>query len=241
MIKNSYTFFTLLALIVFVFTLSVHANSSSIYIDPQSASWLGSNNSQIQIFSESLEYHNRGNNSSVVGNYFIWTYYDSIYWNFQMNWSSNIWENVRIVGTTSACWIWDYGYKLWGYAYSPVGWFIDFDYNDSTFVYYCNSDQSLRGYAYSSHIWLQNFTWIEFDIEYIDQDEVEIPVLTEEVIWPESQITSPPIQTGPTGWFPTPPANPTPNIQAIQSQPFRFNGQTIEFIPENESFFYIIK
>ena len=242
MIKNRYTIATLIALIVFVSTLSVYANSSSIYIDDQGASWLGSNNSQIQIFLESLEYHNRGNNSSVVGNYFVWTYYDSIYGNFQMDWSTNSLENVRVIGTTSACGVGDYGYKLWGYAYSDIGWFIDFDYNNSIFVYYCSSDNSLRGYAYSSHIWFQNFSWITFDIEYIDQDEVELPVLDDDVLWPQTQITTPPpSQTWPTGWLPTAPTNPTPNIQALQSQPFRFNGQTIEFVPQNESFFYIIK
>jgi len=241
--KNTYTIIALLVLLSsWLYYTIASANSSSVLLDAQASTGLGSNSSQVQIFADTLEYHNRGNNSSVIGNYFVWNYYDSIYGNFTLNWSTNTLENVRIVSSTSACWTGDYGYQLGWYAYSELGWYIDFDYNDSIFVYYCNSDNSLRWYAYSAHIGYQNFAGISFDIEYIDENEPELPQLDESFTAPVTQITTPPTQPSwPTGWLPSSPANPQPNMQALQSQPFRFNGQTIEFIPENESFFYIIK
>lgn len=239
--KIIYTSLSLLAWIALTLIyFSVHANlSSSLFLPPQTSSWLWSNNSQIQVFSDTLEYHNNGNNSSVIGNYFVWTYYDSIYGNFQMNWSANPSQNVRVVWITSACGVGDFGYKLGGYAYSYVGWYVDFDYNDSIFVYYCANTQSLRWYTYSKQIWFQNFSGISFDINYKDSAVPEAPTLSTEFVNPNSQITDTPNQnTWQTWWFPT---NPEPNPQTFSSQPFRFNGQTIEFVPENESFFYIIK
>lgn len=243
--KILYTSFSLLvwiALVLVYLNVSANTPSSSLFLFAQSATWLGSNNSQIQIFPDTLEYHNAGNNSSVIGNYFVWTYYDSVYGNFQMNWSANQSQNVRVVWITSACGIGDYGYKLGWYAYSPLWWYVDFDYNDSVFVYYCENSQSLRWYAYSSQIGFQNFSGIVFDINHKDSALPEAPTLSTEFVNPNSQITNTPTQnTWQTWWFPSVPMNPEPNPQTFSSQPLRFNGQTIEFIPENESFFYIIK
>ncbi|MCH8519051.1 hypothetical protein LAT59_04805 [Candidatus Gracilibacteria bacterium] len=241
--KNIYTFLTLLAGLLYgTLYFSVLANSSSIALEAQVGTGLGSNSSQIQIFPNMLEYHNRGNNSSITGNYFVGSYYDSGYGEFQTNWSTNAIENVRIIGTTSACGAGDYGYRLGGYAYSDIGGYIDFNYNDSIFVYYCMSNQQLRGYAYSTHIGFQNFAGISFDIGYIDLESSEVPDLSDEFNAPESQITTPSNEpAGPSGSLPSPPTSPQPNTQAIHSEPFRFNGQIIEFVPENESLFFIIK
>ncbi len=115
-------------------------------------------------------YINAGNNSTVIWNYLAWYYYDSIFWYFRLDWSNDKSKNVRIIESTERCTT-GYGYKLWGKAKSsnsPSGedtaWYIDFDYSDSTFVYYCESDQSLHWKAYSETLWFQDFEWIWFQI-----------------------------------------------------------------------------
>jgi len=125
----------------------------------------GSNGSIIETGAGTSEvaYVNKWNNSTVVWNYFQWYYYDSLLGFFRLDWSSNTSENVRIVGSTGACPS-GYGYKLWGYAYSEASGFIDFDYNGSIFVYYCETDKSLHGHAYSELVWFQNFEGIGFEI-----------------------------------------------------------------------------
>ncbi len=130
----------------------------------QNASSVGSNGSNIQIISgEEPWYWNAWNNSTVIWNYFRWFYYDSVFWYFQLDWSGQKDENVSVVWSTTACWNW-YWYKLWGFAYSPYYGFIDFDYSNNIFVYYCVDDSSLHGYAYNENIWFQNFEGIGFEI-----------------------------------------------------------------------------
>jgi len=125
----------------------------------------GSNGSVIQTGAGTSEvaYVNKWNNSTVVGNFFQGYYYDTLLGFFRLDWSSNVSENVSIVGSTWACPS-GYGYKLWGYAYSETAGLIDFDYSGSVFVYYCEVDKSLHGFAYSDIAWLQNFEGIGFEI-----------------------------------------------------------------------------
>jgi len=41
---------------------------------------------------------------------------------------------------------------------------MDFDYNSSIYVYYCESDKKLHGFAYSKALGFQNFEGIGFEI-----------------------------------------------------------------------------
>lgn len=110
-----------------------------------------------------VAYINKWNNSTVVGNYFQWYYYDTQLGFFRLDWSTDTSENVRIIGSTGACPTW-YWYKLGWYAYSDSAGFIDFDYNSTIFVYYCEVDKELHGFAYSDMVGFQNFEWIGFEI-----------------------------------------------------------------------------
>lgn len=129
----------------------------------------GSNGSQVKVFDDTpannytLEYWNKGNNSTVIGNYFRGYYYDTMLWFFRLDWSADTSENVRIIGSTGICPS-GYGYKLWGYAYSESAGFIDFDYNSNIFVYYCEIDKELHGFGYSEMVGFQNFEGIGFEI-----------------------------------------------------------------------------
>lgn len=143
---------------------------TSIFIEAQQSTGLWSTNSVISFtWSESPTtwnewyYVNLGDNSSIIWNYFEWFYYDSVFWLFQLDWSNDTNENVRIVDSTSNCWT-GYGYKLWWRAYSGKAGYIDFDYNSSTYVYYCEDDNRLHWTAYSQYVWYQNFEWIEVQV-----------------------------------------------------------------------------
>jgi len=105
-------------------------------------------------------YVNNDDNSAIITNYFSWYYYDSVYWYFKLDWSSDNTENVRIIWSTSMCNSW-YWYKLWWKAYSELSGYIDFNYNLSTFVYYCLDDGKLHWQSYWRYIGYQDFEWIE--------------------------------------------------------------------------------
>ncbi len=125
-----------------------------------------SNNSYIQTWAgnSQAQYINKGNNSTVIGNYFKGYYYDSVYGFFRLDEPTlQPSERVRVVSSTGKCPSW-YGYKLWWYAYSSVWGVIDFDYNNNIFVYYCESDKKLHGYGYNENIGFQSFEWIGFEI-----------------------------------------------------------------------------
>ncbi len=113
-------------------------------------------------------YNNKKNNSSIIWNFLSWYYYDSVYWFFKLDWSSDESKNVRIVDSTDKCpWYW---YKLGWYAYSENFWFVDFSYDNNIFVYYCIDNTVsewgyLKWYAYLENIWFQNFDWIKFSIK----------------------------------------------------------------------------
>ena len=103
-------------------------------------------------------YVNNRNNSTIIGNYFEWYYYDKLYWSFKLDWSGNKNENVRVINWTNRCSTW-YWYNLWWKAKSENWWFIDF-----AWVYYCLSDKELHWKGYNKYTWYQDFEWIAFEI-----------------------------------------------------------------------------
>lgn len=110
---------------------------------------------------------NSGDDSSTVGNYFRGYYFDSNYGFFKLDWSADTTQNVRILESTDKCaaiGIGGYGYKIGGYAKSEEVGFIKFDYSSDIFVFYCDSDKKLHGYAYSDIAGFQNFEGISVDI-----------------------------------------------------------------------------
>lgn len=198
---------------------------------PQTATSSGSNNSIISV-NENLEYVNKGNDSSVVWNYFQWYYYDSMLWFFRTDWSTNPNQNVRVTSSTSRCPV-GYWYRLWWYAYSSTFWFIDFDYNSDIFTYYCVQDKRLYWYAYSSSAGFQNFSGITFEIETNSNNIANISG-TGYFTNDGSQLTTAPVAPG----------NETaPKWESVNSN---FTSNTIqfdkiEFESLQESLFYIIK
>lgn len=141
--------------------------ATSLDIENSTAVWLWSNNS-LNTFStwwitKKTSYTNEWNNSDIIWDYLSWFYYNSLYWFFELNWSSDNSKNIRITSSTDLCNS-GYGYKLGGYAKSDTLWLIDFDYNSTVYVYYCLDDASLHGKAYSDLIGYQNFEWLHFQI-----------------------------------------------------------------------------
>ena len=133
----------------------------------QTASWTWSYGSKVLIKDEVTNswayYVNKGNNSSVIWNYFKWYYFDSLFWYFRLDWSTNLRDNVRIVDSTSKCST-GYWYRLDWKAKWWLSWYIDFWYNKDTFVYYCLNDNKLYGRAYQKYIWFQDFDWIALEV-----------------------------------------------------------------------------
>ncbi len=118
-----------------------------------------------------LRYMNKDNDSSIPQDFFSWYYYDPAYGSFKMDSWADKNKNVHVSWETTALCGGDFTwYKLEWYAYNPDFGFIDFYYNNDTFVYLCipnneNSIQSgsLYGYAYSPYIGFQNFDGISLD------------------------------------------------------------------------------
>ena len=196
------------------------ADYLSSTISSQSSSGVWSNNSDISVIAwEEPGYWNDGNNSTIIWNYFRGYYYDSIFWFFELDWSTDPSENVSIIWSTSACGS-SYGYKLWWYAYSEYFGFMDFDYSDSIFVYYCEWDKVLHWYSYSKNLWFQNFEGIAFEIVS------SVSTLAEN--------TS-------TGIF----VNDTTNINIDEFWSWNLNSRVwadlIQLEDDKESIFYIIK
>ena len=189
-IKKSKTFtlikdkkYTNLISILIAFSLTLWAVFAATWVEllisQQSSTWTGSSNNaaiSFSTWSTPTYYINKWNNSTIIWNYLQWYYYDSVFWYFRLDWSWDKKENVRIVWTTSKCWtgVW---YKLWwkakwvystgtldGSSEIESAWYIDFDHNSSTFVYYCEEDKQLYWRWYSRWIWYQDFEWIWFEI-----------------------------------------------------------------------------
>lgn len=150
------------------FTSAYAVDLLSSNLGVQSSVGEGSNASQIQLpstwgWNGTAEYWNAWDNSTIIGNFFKWYYYDTVFGYFQLDWSGDTDENVKIIWSTTACST-GYWYKIGWYAYSPYFGFIDFDYNSNIFVYYCVDDQKMHGYAYNENIWFQNFEGINLAI-----------------------------------------------------------------------------
>ncbi len=139
---------------------------TSFLIDSQLATKKGSFDSIISFSwttGREWYYVDDEDNSAIINNYFKWYYYDSLFWFFKLDWSSDKNENVKIIDSTDKCET-GYWYKLWWKAYGDSAWYIDFNYNDSTFVYYCLDDWELLGTAYWKYIWFQGFDWIKISV-----------------------------------------------------------------------------
>jgi len=151
----------------------------------QSATSVGSNNSTVwfstgwlsldETASGTTSYINKDNDSDTIGNYLRGYYYDTQFGFFRLDWNLvDTTKNVRIISSTDKCGT-GYGYKFAGYAYGEAGGYIKFDYNNDIFVYYCESDDKLHGYAYSEHTGFQNFEGLSFEVVALSQN---IPNLT---------------------------------------------------------------
>ena len=224
--------------LLFSYTYAADVVSENFSNQTSTGTW--SNNSIISVDSN-LSYVNKWDNSSVIWNYFTWFYYDSFLWYFQTDWNdSNQSENVRITWSTWKCSTW-YGYKLWGYAWSNSVGYIDFDYNDDVFVYYCVGTWELEWYAYSTFVGFQNFEWIAFDIDVEPVTETEdIPNSSTWTFVNESTTI---IDSGNIEWNDKISWNDNASVENNNSN---FSTDTIqndliEFDTKYESLFYIIK
>lgn len=160
--------------VVVLFSLSIaHAlDTISQNITPQSATTSGGNGNTVWFSTGTtatgtqyyVQYVNRDNDSSTVNNYLAGYYYDTQFGFFRLDWdASTPFNNVHIIDSTDRCTT-GYGYKLGGFARGEDAGFLDFNYDNSTFVYYCESDQKLHGYAYNLDLGLQSFEGISFNI-----------------------------------------------------------------------------
>ena len=174
--KEKKNFFLLTFLIMSLLWVSVVFWATVLTISQQTATLTGSNNGSVTFSSDGThlsEYVNTGDDSTIIGNSFQGYYYDTLYGFFRLDWSTEASENVRIVDTTSACQS-GVGYKLWWKGYSQYAWYIDFNYSEYDFVYYCESDGLLHGEAYSQYVWFHRFEWIGFEIATQIVQEVEV-------------------------------------------------------------------
>jgi len=149
----------------------VFASFSQKAISNQTATWTWSFDSKINIMYQNTNsgsyYINDWNNSTIVWDYLKWYYFDSVYWYFKFDWSTDPLENVRIIGSTNKCSSW-YWYKFdWKAKWWYAG-FIDFWYDANTFIYYCLNDNKIYGRAYWKYIWYQDFNWISLEIAGVE-------------------------------------------------------------------------
>lgn len=135
---------------------------------------------QIQtIWNGDLTFINYNNDTTVVGDYFTWEYYDAAYWVFTINSSTAqrlkvaSLNNTACLNNTTYQW-----YSLQGFAYNREFWNIDFAAPWTPGSYLCipkdSTNKSLKSYlwwyAYSSYIGYQNFDNISLDVS-IDLDD----------------------------------------------------------------------
>ncbi|EKD44771.1 MAG: hypothetical protein ACD_71C00010G0003 [uncultured bacterium (gcode 4)] len=167
--------------IFIVFALDVVSTDFS----SQPATSSGSNNSTVwfstgwlsldETVSGTTSYINKDNDSDTIGNYLRGYYYDTQFGFFRLDWNlTDTTQNVRIISSTDKCGT-GYGYKFGGYAYGEAGGYIKFDYNNDIFVYYCESDDKLHGYAYSEHTGFQNFEGLSFEVVALSQNTSNLP------------------------------------------------------------------
>ncbi|MFK7779888.1 MAG: hypothetical protein QM490_01965 [Candidatus Gracilibacteria bacterium] len=145
---------------------TVFGSFTSFLITSQYSTNTGSNNSVISFTGTVTKegyYVNDESNSSIIQDYFEGYYFDSLFGYFKLDWSINELENVRFIDSTSKCTT-GYGYKLGGKAFSEQAGYINFNYNATTFVYYCLDDSKLHGTAYGEYIGYQDFEGIELAV-----------------------------------------------------------------------------
>lgn len=157
---------------MFVFPLAILAADSSEILSQQTAVFSGSNSSFVTIgtgglsqdgtASGTVEYVNKDSDQNIYGNFLKGHYYDSVFGFFRLDWSENPENNVRFVASTNRC-VGGYGYVLGGYAYSKYAGFVAFNHSSETFVYYCEDDRKLHGYAYGDGVGFQSFEGISFE------------------------------------------------------------------------------
>lgn len=121
-------------------------------------------------FSGETTYYNAGNDTQVTGNYLSGYYYDTNYGYFELNWHNGDGTSFKVsierrlndqeLIARNKVGVYCYKFDGWakgitttfnGNSSNDVG-FIDFGYNSDIFVYYCDDDKKLHGYAYSSDI-----------------------------------------------------------------------------------------
>lgn len=116
------------------------------------------------------QYMNSGNDSAVIGNYLHGYYYDTQYGFFKLDWSAtDPLMNVRVIASTDRC-ASGYGYKLSGFAQGIDAGLLNFNYSSDVFVYYCESDGKLHGYAYDVDFGFQSFEGVRFNINAIPEN-----------------------------------------------------------------------
>lgn len=157
---------------IFSWSVAYAVDTVSQNIPTQSATTTGGNTNTVWFSTGTtstgaqyyVQYVNRDNDSSIVNNYLQGYYYDTQFGFFKLDWDSTTpSNNVRIVDSTDKCPT-GYGYKLGGYARGEDVGFLDFDFDNDIYVYYCESDQKLHGYAYDFDLGLQSFEGIGFNI-----------------------------------------------------------------------------
>ena len=115
-------------------------------------------------------YINNWNDTQVISNYLSGFYYDTNYGFFAFSWTGATSLNVHVSDVTTKCGAWVYGFRFAWYAKgaeTALGntvWLINFWYDNNIFVYYCDNDKKLHGYAYSEDIGFQSFEWIAFEV-----------------------------------------------------------------------------
>lgn len=147
------------------------------YIKTQTSTWTGTNNNKITFSHKKTTYYiNKDDDNILTWDKLRWYYYDNIYWYFRLDWSQTESDNVHVSSwptTILGCTEW---YKFSWKAYSKYVWYIDFNYNSTVFVYYCNDINNKKIYwdTYSTNLWKQNLDWIEIRIkEKIIIDKIE--------------------------------------------------------------------
>jgi hypothetical protein len=161
------------AIVVAAFSTASATDTVGAVLSPQTATASGSDNSRISVSTGGLSadatasgttsYVNSNSDATVIGDYLKGYYYDSMLGFFRLDWSANPSNNVRFVASSTKC-ASGYGYQLGGYAYGAYGGIINFGYSSNINVYYCQSDNKLHGYAYSSDTGFQNFEGVGFSL-----------------------------------------------------------------------------
>ena len=192
---------------------------------PQSAQSPGSNGSTVWFstggtMTGTTSYWNEDNDSNVIGNYLRGYYYDTQFWFFKLDWNPlDLTQNIRIISSTDKCST-GYGYRFWGYAQSETVWLINFGYSNEIYVYYCELDKQLHGYAYSEHIGFQNFEGISFEVIALSQNMTSLPMNSNDPFFVN---------------------NNTMILMGLQSSKTDIQGESISSKKWKEAIFYIVK